>query len=254
MLLVTRGLECGYGDVPVVHGIDISVDRGEVVALLGPNGAGKTTTLMTLAGELPLLGGDVEFLGAATTAPLHRRAKAGLAFVTEERAIFRSMSTADNLRVAGVDIAEVLTLFPELESRLRIPAGLLSGGEQQMLALGRAVARNPKLLFADELSLGLAPLVVKRLLTALRACADENGVGVLLVEQHLASALAFADRAYIMRRGHIALEGHTRDLRGRVSEIEESYFGARLDLEASPSTAATASESSSTNLGRGSGA
>ena len=148
-----------------------------MVALLGANGAGKTTTLLTLAGELPPLQGQVAFDGIVTKAPLYKRARNGLTFVTEEKSVFMGLSTRDNLRVAGVDMDEALTLFPELERRLHVRGGLLSGGEQQMLTLARALARKPRVLLADELSMGLAPLVVKRLLEAVRAAADQRRRG-----------------------------------------------------------------------------
>jgi ABC-type branched-subunit amino acid transport system ATPase component len=193
--------------------------------LLGPNGAGKTTTLLTLAGAIPQLGGEVVFLGATTRAPMHRRARKGLGFITEERSVFMGMSTADNLRVAGVDQSDALALFPELRPRLRVRAGLLSGGEQQMLTLARALARKPKLLLADELSLGLAPLIVQRLLEAVRSAADQ-GVGVLLVEQHVREVMKFADRVYVMRRGRVVLSGTADEVRGRIDEIEQSYMAA----------------------------
>jgi branched-chain amino acid transport system ATP-binding protein len=229
VLLRARKLDGGYNGAPVVHGIDLTVDRGEVVALLGPNGAGKTTTLMTLAGELAPIAGDVELDDHPTTQPLHRRARAGVSFVSEERAIFRRLTPAQNFRVAGVEAADALELFPELQSRLKVPAGLLSGGEQQMLALAWALARRPRLLLADELSLGLAPRVVRRLLGAVRSAANDLGVGVLLVEQHVAAALAVADRAYVMRRGRIEIEGPTQELRERIDEIEASYLSTTLE-------------------------
>lgn len=222
--LEARGLTVGYGSRPVVHGVDLVVHSGEVVALLGPNGAGKTTTLLALAGELPLQGGEVRLNGAPTKAPLHRRARHGLAFVMEERAVFKRLSALENLRVGGVDPQVALRLFPELEKRLSLRGGLLSGGEQQMLTLARALSRNPKLLLADELSLGLAPLVVRRLLEAVRTAADEQGTGVLLVEQHVRKALQYADRVYVMRRGRIELSGTAAEMRGRLAEIEDSYL------------------------------
>src|SRR5262249_24570472 len=135
------------------------------------NGAGKTTTLLALSGELPPLKGEVLLSGKPTSAPLHRRARQGMSYVTEERSVFKSLSGWDNLRCAGVPAAEALALFPELERCLDRPGGLLSGGEQQMLTVARALARKPRLLLADELSLGLAPLVVDRLLNAVRAVA-----------------------------------------------------------------------------------
>lgn len=142
----------------------------------------------------------------------------------EERAVFKKLSALDNLRVGDVEAEAALRLFPELEKRLGVRGGLLSGGEQQMLTLARALGRKPTLLLADELSLGLAPMVVRRLLEAVRAAADERGTGVLLVEQHVRKALQYADRAYVMRRGRIELSGDARDLRGRLAEIEESYL------------------------------
>ena len=225
-LLQADKLTAGYGAVKVVRDLDLEVNAGEVVALLGPNGAGKTTTLMTLAGAIPPLGGSVLWLGAASRAPLHRRARAGLGFLTEARSVIMSLSTRDNLRLAGVDPEYALTLFPELRSRLKVPAGLISGGEQQMLSLARMLARKPRVVLADELSLGLAPLIVKRLLTALRTAADE-GVGVLLVEQHIQQALAISDRGYVMRRGEIELSGPATELRERLDEIEATYMAAR---------------------------
>jgi branched-chain amino acid transport system ATP-binding protein len=208
----------------VVSDLDLRVDAGEVVALIGPNGAGKTTTLLTLAGELPPISGEVMFRGAPTKAPLFRRARRGLGFVTEERSVFMRLSTADNLRLARVARADATELFPELGPLMRRTAGLLSGGEQQMLTLARALARKPELLLADELSLGLAPLVVQRLLEAVRRVATERSMGVLLVEQHVRQALEIADRVYVMQRGRIAISGTVDEVRSRLDEVEATYL------------------------------
>lgn len=224
--LEARELSAGYGPQPVICAIELMVHPGEVVALLGPNGAGKTTTMLALSGELPPLTGEVLLDGAVSRAPLHKRAREGLMFVTEEKSVFMGLTTRDNLRVAGADLDAALELFPELAKRLDIRGGQLSGGEQQMLSLARALGRNPKVLLADELSMGLAPLIVSRLLQAVRDTADHNGTAVLLVEQHVRQALRFADRAYVMRRGQIELSGTAGDLADRIGEIEESYLAS----------------------------
>jgi len=223
-LLECRGLAAGYGAVAVVRDVDLTVEPGEVVALIGPNGAGKTTTLLTLAGELPAISGDVVFRGVATRAPLFRRARRGMGLVTEERSVFKALTTEENLTVAGVSRTDALDLFPELRPLMRRTAGLLSGGEQQMLTLARAVARAPKLLLVDELSLGLAPVVVKRLLHTVRRVATEAGAGILLVEQHVRQALDIADRVYVMQRGRIVITGTGEEVHGRIDEIEATYL------------------------------
>jgi len=217
-------ISAGYHGHPIVRNLSLTVRPGEIVALLGPNGAGKTTTLLTLAGALPLLGGSIEFRGRRTSAPLYKRARHGLSLITEERSIYPSLTTLENLRVGRCSVDRARALFPELESLMRRKAGLLSGGEQQMLSLARALAREPRLLLADELSLGLAPLIVKRLHHVLRAVADENGVGVLLVEQHVRQALSIADNAYVLRRGELVLEGAADEVAGRIELLEESYL------------------------------
>jgi branched-chain amino acid transport system ATP-binding protein len=222
-LLECTGLSAGYGQVPVLNDVDLRVGAGEVVALVGANGAGKTTTLLALAGEVPVTAGQVRFDGGAWTGTLHQRARQGLRLITEDRAVFMSLSVADNLRLAHRSVDEPLAIFPELRPLLRRKVGQLSGGEQQMLTLARALAGHARLLLADELSLGLAPIVVGRLLRTVRAAAD-RGMGVLLVEQQIRNALAVADRAYVLRRGRVVLAGPAAELRGRIDEIEASYL------------------------------
>jgi ABC-type branched-subunit amino acid transport system ATPase component len=223
--LEAQNLDAGYGRAAIVRGLNLRVDAGEVVALLGPNGAGKTTTLLTLAGAISPLGGKVLFKGAPTRQPLHRRSSNGLGLVSEERSVFMRLTAAENLRVAGVDPQAALELFPELEPRMKVRAGLLSGGEQQMLTLARALARRPTLLLADELSLGLAPLIVVRLLSAVRSAADA-GVAVLLVEQHVRKVLDIADRVYIMKRGRIEVSGSAKEVAAMPGVFEASYLPA----------------------------
>jgi sulfate-transporting ATPase len=223
-LVSAHGLWAGHGDLPAVRDFDLTVEPGEVVALLGPNGAGKTTTLLTIAGELAPLRGELTVLGQPAGVPLHRLVRRGMGFVPEERAVISSLSTAANLRLGRRgDIEVALELFPELRPLLRRRAGLLSGGEQQILTLARALASNPRLLLVDELSLGLAPLVVRRLLLAVRAAAD-RGVGVLLVEQHAADALDVADRVVVLRHGEVLLTGTSEALRAQVGDLESAYL------------------------------
>jgi branched-chain amino acid transport system ATP-binding protein len=218
-LLKTEALAAGYQGNPVVRDLNIEVNPGEVVAILGSNGAGKTTTLMTISGRIKPISGKVWFNGEEENAPLHSRARRGLSFVTEERSVFMRLSAADNLRVSGCSSSDVTDLFPELKPLLGRTAGLLSGGEQQMLTLARALARGPKLLLADELSLGLAPKVVVRLLEAVRDAAATKGVGILMVEQHVHQALKYADRVYGLRRGEVILSGTPQEIGSSVEQL-----------------------------------
>jgi branched-chain amino acid transport system ATP-binding protein len=223
-LIEARNMSAGYGKMPVVRDLDISVGSGEVVALLGANGAGKTTTLLTLAGELTPFSGEVRFLGEPTTAPMHTRCRNGLGYVTEERSVIMDMSVGNNLKLAGVAPRVAFDLFPALEAIMDRRAGLCSGGEQQMLSLARALGREPKVLLADELSLGLAPLVVASLLAAVRSAATERGIGVLLVEQHVGQALKIADRVYVMERGQVVLSGTAAEVANQTDKIEAAYL------------------------------
>jgi branched-chain amino acid transport system ATP-binding protein len=225
-LIEARGLSAGYGKMAVVRDVDIHVDAGEVVALVGANGVGKTTTLLTLAGELSPMSGEVRILGQATKSPMHTRCRNGLGYVTEGRSVIMDMSVADNLKLAAVPAAVAFRYFPALEKIMNRRAGLCSGGEQQMLSLARALGREPNVLLADELSLGLAPIIVGNLLQAVRDAATERGVGVLLVEQHVRQALKIADRVYVMDRGRIALSGTTSELGSQLDKIEAAYLAS----------------------------
>jgi branched-chain amino acid transport system ATP-binding protein len=223
-VISVRGMCTGYAGQPVVHDLSFEVNPGEVLCLLGPNGAGKTTTMLALAGELPLIDGEVEFAGVGPKAPLYKRARNGMSYVTEERSVFKALSLRDNLRIGDVDVEEAVALFPELGKRMSVRGGLLSGGEQQMLTLARALGRKPRLLLADELSLGLAPLVVDRLLQAVRKAADEQQTAVVMVEQHAHKALNYTDHAIVMRRGRVSLDVSGEQARSRIGEVEQAYL------------------------------
>jgi ABC-type branched-subunit amino acid transport system ATPase component len=224
-ILRTEGLSVGYGQLPVVRDLDLEVGAGEVVALLGPNGAGKTTTLLSLSGVLPPAGGTVLWEGKPTRDPLHRRVGKGLSLVTEDRSVVMGLTVKENLRLARVPLDRAVDIFPELAARVNVRAGNLSGGEQQMLSLARALARSPKVLLADELSMGLAPIIVQRLLEAVRRAATEDNVAVLIVEQHVSEALRFADRAYVMVRGTVRISGTSDEVRGAAAGMEAAYLG-----------------------------
>ena len=230
-LLETRSLKAGYLGREVVRAVNLRVERGEVVCLLGPNGAGKTTTLLTIAGELAPVDGIVMFSNVPTFTPMYQRIRGGIGLVTEDRLIFTKMSARDNLRIGGGSVEAALELFPELRPRLDVRGGMLSGGEQQMLALARALSRRPSLLLADELSLGLAPMIVDRLLGAVRAAADTQGTGALIVEQHARKALRYADRMYLMARGQILLDLPAAEALERISEIEDAYLRGTSENE-----------------------
>jgi len=242
--LTVRDLSAGYRGVPVVRELNLEVRPGEVVALLGPNGAGKTTTLETIAGLNRPISGTVELSGQnAGGEPAHVLARRSLALVPEGRALFPGLTVREHLRLAGGRGSarsrragnrpgnrqsreeELLEMLPELRKCLGRKAGLLSGGEQQMLAVGRALVMRPRLLLVDELSLGLAPVIVERLLPILRRAADELGSSVLFVEQHVALALEISDRAYVMTHGRIRLEGPAAELRERRELLAASYLG-----------------------------
>ena len=242
--LVVRGLSAGYFGTPVVRDLDLRVGPGEVVALLGANGAGKTTTVMTVAGLLKPIQGTIEMLGRDTSGtPAHVMARRGVALVPENRALFFGLTTREHLRLAkarnGVSEGELLALLPELEKCLDRRAGLLSGGEQQMLAVGRGLMSRPRLLIVDEMSMGLAPVIVERLLPVLRRVADQFGTSVVFVEQHVSLALEVADRAYVLSHGRLVLEGPAATLRGDRELLRQSYMG---ELDAPSATQASSPE------------
>ena len=204
-------LTSGYGDLAAVRDVSLHVMAGEMVALFGPNGAGKSTTLLASVGELPRMGGTVYIRGQATSKPLHRLARDGVAFVPEQRSVISELTTKQNLELGRGGVAPAIDAFPELIPLLDRKGGLLSGGEQQMVALARAFASSPSLILVDELSLGLAPMIVDRLLIALREAATTRGLAVLLVEQQARRALEYTDRWYLLRSGSVVSEGDSRD-------------------------------------------
>jgi branched-chain amino acid transport system ATP-binding protein len=223
-------LSVAYDHAPVVRDLTLTVGRGEVVALLGANGAGKTTTLRAISGLVKPASGAVRLAGAdlAGVSPT-ARARLGLAHVPHDRGIFFGLTVAEHFRLdAGNDQAWIdaaFDHFPALRGLRGRKAGLLSGGEQQMLAIARALGRRPKLLMLDEMSLGLAPVIVDRLLPAVRESAASNGTGVLLVEQHVHLALKIADRGYILSHGELAASGSAAQLSKDGALLTASYLG-----------------------------
>jgi branched-chain amino acid transport system ATP-binding protein len=219
-------LSVGYDRAPVVRDLTLTVGRGEIVALLGANGAGKTTTLRAISGLLRPAGGVVrlagqDLAGVSATA----RARLGVAHVPPDRAIFFGLTVAEHFRLDGTDMDAAADHFPALRTMRDRKAGLLSGGEQQMLAIARALIRRPALLMLDEMSLGLAPVIVDRLLPVVRGFATRNGTGVLLVEQHVHLALKIADRGYILSHGELAASGSAEQMSKEGALLAASYLG-----------------------------
>ena len=231
-VLVLEKLTAGYEEAAVIRDIDLAVAEGEVVALLGANGAGKTTTLRTISGIVKPMSGRVEFGSVDLEGmSISRRARMGIAHVPENRGLFFGLTVAEHFRLGSrgerLDTEPAYRYFPALAELKDRRCGLLSGGEQQMLAVGRALARHPRLLLLDELSLGLAPLVVEGLLPVVREYAVDSGCGVLLVEQHVQLALEIADRGCVLSHGEVVMHDSAEVLRRDRDLLMASYFGER---------------------------
>ena len=257
-MLEIDDLSAGYAGAEVIRHIDLAVGSGEVVALFGPNGAGKTTTLRVVSGLLRPAKGRVSYAGQdlSKQSPT-ARARAGIAHVPEGRGIFFGLTVAEHLRLGyrgeKVDPAVVYEYFPALEPLKDRRAGLLSGGEQQMLAVGRALARRPRLLLLDELSLGLAPILVERLLPVVRTYAQDSGCAVLLVEQHVRLATEIADRCYVLSHGDIVLHETGARLLADPTILFASYVGGASGaaVPQGPPATATAAPANGTQAGSG---
>ncbi len=233
-MLEVANLQVAYGQAGALWGVDLRMDEGELLCVVGPNGAGKTTLINTLAGLLRARGGTIRFAGRdITTLPPHRFCEAGIAIVPEGRRLFTGMSVRENLEIGSLlpgakakragSLAGVLALFPALEAKLGQAAGELSGGQQQMVAIGRALMTRPRLLLLDEPSLGLSPLIVHEMFSAIRRV-NQAGTAVLLVEQNVALALRVAERAYVLEEGRMVAEGAPDELMQR-EELRRAYLG-----------------------------
>ena len=232
-MLSIDDVRSAYGRIEVLHGVTLHVDAGEIVTLIGANGAGKTTLMHAISGVQPITGGTVRFEGRSIEQlPAHARVTTGISQVPEGRQVFEPLSVKDNLRLGAwsrrtadlrQDLARVCALFPMLEALWEVPAGALSGGQQQMLAIGRALMARPRLLLLDEPSMGLAPNLVDHVLAVIKSLRSE-GLTILFVEQNAGAALAIADRAYVLETGKVALSGRAAEI-WNDQRVREAYLG-----------------------------
>jgi branched-chain amino acid transport system ATP-binding protein len=232
-MLEVENLHVYYGEIHALKGVTLSVGKGEIVALLGPNGAGKTTTLRALSGLLPARSGEIRLEGERLRGvPPHEIVLRGIAHAPEGRRIFNRLTVLENLEMGayaradggiGQDLDRVFALFPRLKERRSQVAGTLSGGEQQMLAIGRALMAAPRILLLDEPSMGLAPVLVEQIFETIRSI-NSQGTTILLVEQNAAMALAIAHRGYVLETGSVALSGHAAELRDNP-DVRRAYLG-----------------------------
>lgn len=232
-MLSIENVRSAYGRIEILHGVTLHVAAGEIVTLIGANGAGKTTLMYAISGVQPITGGTIRFEGEPIEKlPAHARVALGISQVPEGRQVFEPLSVKDNLRLGAwsgrsvdleQDLARICLLFPVLESNWEIPAGALSGGQQQMLAIGRALMARPRLLLLDEPSMGLAPNLVDHVLAVIRSLKAE-GLTILLVEQNAGAALAIADRAYVLETGKVALSGNAAEVQND-RRVREAYLG-----------------------------
>lgn len=229
-VLEVRGLSAAYGQRQILRDVSFDVRAGEVLALLGRNGAGKSTTLLSIAGFVPEARGTILLDGRPLSGAPHRRARTGTGLVIKGRSLFGSLSVADNMRLAGLKADALLDIFPELERRLGVAAGQLSGGEQQMVAVARALLRRPRIVLLDELTFGLSPSMSRRVVDAVVDQAQHDGIAVLAVEQHLHIAERIATHVAIIDEGVVKMHLRRDELLRREAEIEAIYLGRAIEV------------------------